>query len=226
MRQRVTSKPRESELATMVGDMAVDVALAVVVVRAEVDVARAGVGQRLVVDLQLGVPGGDAGCGRAAPAGQPPMADALAGLGAARERGEGAPRYRLPFWRWHVPAFAGLVACGARPPQEEKLHAGAEPGYVHAGFGDGVLPAFRTSRSDLVHENGAWAAGMLVVLVGGRVSRLLVGLDERLDWVFVLVRRLGWRLGRAWAGPGPARSGCRAGAWSARCSAGRSRPGR
>ena len=50
----------------MVGDLAADVALAFVVVRAEVLVSHAGVGQQLVVDLQLGVPGGNAGFGRAA----------------------------------------------------------------------------------------------------------------------------------------------------------------
>ena len=64
-----------------------DVALALVVVRAEVGVAHAGVGQQLVVDLQLGVPGGDACFGRAASSGQPPVAGAFAGLGAAGRHG-------------------------------------------------------------------------------------------------------------------------------------------
>jgi hypothetical protein len=48
-----------AELADVVGDLAVDVAAALVVVRAEVLVPHAGVGQQLVVDLQLGVPSGD-----------------------------------------------------------------------------------------------------------------------------------------------------------------------
>ena len=77
-----------SELADVVGDLAADVALALVVVRAEVLVAHAGVGQQLVVDLQLGVADGDAGlwpcrgCGRAA------------GSGRLRGSGSGRPRRR------------------------------------------------------------------------------------------------------------------------------------
>src|SRR5690348_16605047 len=77
-----------AELADVVGDLAADVALALVVVRAEVLIAHAGVGQQLVVDLQLGVPGGDQGFGLAAAAGQPPVAGAFAGLGLA-DRGGG-----------------------------------------------------------------------------------------------------------------------------------------
>ena len=48
-----------AELADVVGDLAAGVALALVVVRAEVLISHAGVGQQLVVDLQLGVPDGD-----------------------------------------------------------------------------------------------------------------------------------------------------------------------
>jgi hypothetical protein len=51
-----------SGLADVVGDLAAGVALAVVVVRAEILVAHAGVSQQLG-GLQLGVPGGDAGFG-------------------------------------------------------------------------------------------------------------------------------------------------------------------
>jgi hypothetical protein len=76
-----------AELADVVGDLPADAALAFVVVRAEVLIAHAGVGQQLVVDLQLGVPGGDAGLGRAASSGQPPVAGAFAGLGAAGRDG-------------------------------------------------------------------------------------------------------------------------------------------
>src|SRR6516162_2887455 len=72
-----------SELADVVGDLAAHVALALVVIRAEVLVPHAGVGQQLVVDLQLGVPGGDAVVVRAASPGQPPVADAFAGLGSS-----------------------------------------------------------------------------------------------------------------------------------------------
>ena len=49
-----------AELADVVGDLAADAGLALVVVRAEVLISHAGAGQQLVVDLQLGVPGGDA----------------------------------------------------------------------------------------------------------------------------------------------------------------------
>src|SRR5262245_43457355 len=76
-----------AELADVVRDLAVDVAAAFVVVRAEVLIAHAGAGQQLVVDLQLGVPDGDQGFGLAAPAGQPPVAGAFAGLGLADRRG-------------------------------------------------------------------------------------------------------------------------------------------
>jgi hypothetical protein len=52
----------------VVSDLAADVALAFVVVGAEVLVGLAGVGQELVVDLQLGVAGRDACFGFAASA--------------------------------------------------------------------------------------------------------------------------------------------------------------
>ena len=54
-----------AELADVVGDMAADVALALVVVRAGVLTSHAGVSQQLG-GLELGVPGGDACLGRAA----------------------------------------------------------------------------------------------------------------------------------------------------------------
>ena len=50
-----------AELADVVADLAADIAAALVVVRAEVLIAHAGVGQQLVVDLQLGVGSGDPG---------------------------------------------------------------------------------------------------------------------------------------------------------------------
>jgi hypothetical protein len=59
-----------AELADVVGDLAADVALPLVVAGAEVLVAHAGVGQQLVQDFQLGVPGGDACFGRAASSGR------------------------------------------------------------------------------------------------------------------------------------------------------------
>jgi hypothetical protein len=58
-----------AELADVVGDLAADVAAALVVVRAEVGIAHAGVGHQLVVDLQLGVADGDLGFELAALAG-------------------------------------------------------------------------------------------------------------------------------------------------------------
>src|SRR5713101_5139093 len=70
-----------AELADVVGDLAAGADLAFVAVRAEVGVARAGGGQQLVVDLQLGVAERDEGFGLAAAPGQPPVAGALAGLG-------------------------------------------------------------------------------------------------------------------------------------------------
>jgi len=76
-----------AELADVAGDRAADVALALVVVQAEVRIAHAGVGQQLAGGLQLGVPGGDACLGRAASSGQPPVAGAFAGLGAAGRDG-------------------------------------------------------------------------------------------------------------------------------------------
>ena len=61
--------------------------LAFVVVRAGILVARAGQGQELVVDLQLGVAEGDLGFGLATSSGNPPVAGAFAGLGLAGRDG-------------------------------------------------------------------------------------------------------------------------------------------
>ena len=55
-----------AELADVVGDLPADVALALVVVRAEVFIPGAGAGEQGVVDLQLGVAEGDLGFGGAA----------------------------------------------------------------------------------------------------------------------------------------------------------------
>ena len=57
------------DLADVVGDLAAGGGLTFVVVRAEVVVPRAGVGQQLVVDPQLGVAEGDLGSGLAVAAG-------------------------------------------------------------------------------------------------------------------------------------------------------------
>jgi hypothetical protein len=70
-----------AELADVVGDLAADVAAALVVVRAEVLVPHARVRQQLAVDLQLGVADRDLGFELAAAAGQPPVAGTLPGLG-------------------------------------------------------------------------------------------------------------------------------------------------
>jgi len=60
-----------AELADVVGDLPAG-ALALVVVRAEVLIARAGAGQQPVVDLQLGVAEGDLGLGFPAAAARRP----------------------------------------------------------------------------------------------------------------------------------------------------------
>ena len=72
-----------AELADVVADLPADLGAALVVVRAEVLISRAGAGQQRVVDLQLGVADGDQGFGFAAAAGQPPVPGAFAGLGLA-----------------------------------------------------------------------------------------------------------------------------------------------
>ena len=67
MRQRVTSKPRAPSLP-MWWAISRRTRPALVVVRAEVRVTHAGIGQQLVIDLQLGVPDRDLGLGLAAAA--------------------------------------------------------------------------------------------------------------------------------------------------------------
>jgi hypothetical protein len=74
MRHRGHFEAEGSELADVVSDLPADVALALVIVSAEILIPHAGVGQQLVVDLQLGVADGDLGFGLAAAAGQPPVA--------------------------------------------------------------------------------------------------------------------------------------------------------
>jgi hypothetical protein len=89
-----------AELADVVADLPAGLAAALVVVRAEVLIAHAGVGQQLVVDLQLGVADGDACFGFAAAAGQAPVAGAFAGLGLAGGDGglaEQAAEVPVPF---------------------------------------------------------------------------------------------------------------------------------
>jgi len=63
MRQRVTWKPRAPSLPDVVGDLAADVALALVIAGAKVVMPGAGARQQRVVDLQLGVAKGDLGFG-------------------------------------------------------------------------------------------------------------------------------------------------------------------
>ena len=72
-----------SEFADVAVGLAADAGLAFVVVRAEILIPGAGAGEQGVVDLQLGVAEGDLGFGFAAAAGEPPVAGAFAGLGAA-----------------------------------------------------------------------------------------------------------------------------------------------
>jgi hypothetical protein len=113
-----------AELADVVGDLAADVTLALVVVRAEVFVSRAGVGQQLVVDLQLGVADGDLGFGFAAFAGQPPVAGAFAGLGLAGGggglAGDGGEVLVAFFVPGAAAALAGLVVQRGGPAQEAR----------------------------------------------------------------------------------------------------------
>ena len=70
-----------------------------------------------MVDLQLGVPGGDARFGGAASSGQPPVAGAFAGLGAAgRDGGLAEDRAQVPVALLGLGASlagAGLVVLGA-----------------------------------------------------------------------------------------------------------------
>ena len=132
-----------AELADVVGDLAADVALAFVVVRAEVLVAHAGVGQQLVEDLQLGVADRDLGFGFAAAAGQPPVAGALAGLGlAGRDGGLAGDGGQVPV------AFLGLGSSvrlpdwwssGVCPAQEARCAPVGNRVMSDAGLGDGVL---------------------------------------------------------------------------------------
>jgi hypothetical protein len=72
-----------SEFADVAVGLAADAGLAFVVAGAEILVPGAGAGEQGVADLQLGVAEGDLGFGFAAAAGEPPVAGAFAGLGAA-----------------------------------------------------------------------------------------------------------------------------------------------
>src|SRR5262249_30772224 len=132
-----------AELADVVGDLAADAALALVVVRAEVGIAHAGVGQQLVVDLQLGVADGDLGLGFAAAAGQPAVAGALAGLGApGRDGGLAGDRAQVPVALLGLGpplALAGLVVEGGAACPGGQVGAGGKPGHIRAGLGEGVL---------------------------------------------------------------------------------------
>ena len=106
------------DLADVVGDLAAGGGLAFVVVRAEVLVAHAGVGQQLVVDPQLGVAEGDLGFALAAAAGQLAVAGAFAGGGLAGRdggtaRGAGGVRQKL--------------ARAARPGEIVVMHVGSNP---------------------------------------------------------------------------------------------------
>jgi hypothetical protein len=147
-----------AELADVVGDLTADVALAVVVVRAEVGVAHAGVSQQLG-GLQLGVPGGDACFGRAASSGQPPVAGAFAGLGAAGRHGglaEDCAQVPVALLGFGASgALAGLVVLRGAAAPGDQVRAGAEPGHVHAGFGDGTQPQITAPAEDYLHQSAS-----------------------------------------------------------------------
>src|SRR5208282_5295727 len=132
-----------AELADVVGDLPADVCLALVVVGAEVLIPHAGVGQQLVVDLQLGVAEGDLGFGLAAAAGQLAVAGAFAGGGLAGGHGGLAGDGAQVLVALLVPgaalALAGLLVQRAPPGPGDQVAAGGEPGHVDARLGDGVL---------------------------------------------------------------------------------------
>jgi hypothetical protein len=120
-----------AELADVVGDLAAGVALALVVVSAEVLIPHAGVGQQLVVDLQLGVVADrDLGFGLAAAAGQPPVAGAFAGLGlAGRDGGLAGDGGQVPvalLGSGPAGPLAGLVVQRGLPGPGGQVPAGAK----------------------------------------------------------------------------------------------------
>src|SRR5579859_8252222 len=98
------------DLADVVGDLAAGCGLPFVVVRAKVLIAHAGVGQQLVVDLQLGVAEGDLGFALAAASGQLAVAGALAGGGLAGGHGGLAGDRGQVLVAFLVPGAAGALA--------------------------------------------------------------------------------------------------------------------
>ena len=126
-----------AERAGVAGDLAAGVALALVVVRAEVGVAHAGVSQQRG-GLQLGVPGRGACPGRAASSGQPPVPGAFAGLGpAGRHRGL-AEVFAALLGFGASGARAGLVVWRGAAAPGGQVRAGAEPAHARAGSGRAI----------------------------------------------------------------------------------------
>ena len=92
-----------------------------------------------------------------------------------------APRYLLPFLALARPArLPGWWSSGARPPQEDQVGAGAEPGHVHAGFGDGVLggaPGPAGHRPGLLESCSSYGASSRSITVGQPVDLLVDPVD-------------------------------------------------
>ena len=103
------------DLADVVGDLAAGGGLPLVVIRAEILIAHARVGQQLVVDLQLGVADRDLGFGFAAFAGKAPVAGAFPGLGLAGRDGGLAGDGAQVLVAFLVPGTAGALAGLAGP---------------------------------------------------------------------------------------------------------------
>src|SRR5579859_6936565 len=122
------------KFADVVGDLAAGLGAALVVVRAEVLVAHAGVGQQLVVDPELGVAEGDLGFALAAGAGELAVAGAFAGGGLAGPDGGLAGDGGQVLVAFLVPgeagALAGLVVQRGLPGPGGQVGAGGELGHV------------------------------------------------------------------------------------------------
>src|SRR5947209_7776575 len=132
-----------AELADEPADVAGVIALAFVVIGAEVLVAGSGAGWQGVEDLHLGVGGGDDGFGLAALAGDLPVPGAFAGLGFTGGDGglaeDGGDVLVAAFVPSLAVAGAGLLVQRGAPAPGGQVTAGGEPGHVGAGLGDDVL---------------------------------------------------------------------------------------
>ena len=131
------------QFADVVGDLAAALGAALVVVGSEVVVSHAGVGQELVVDLQLGVAEGDAGFGLAAAAGELALAGAFAVSVLPAEMAVSpvaAATYLLPFLcrerPWRLPDW---WSSGARPARETRWPPVGNLLMSGAGLGEHVL---------------------------------------------------------------------------------------